>query len=133
MIGEKRQRHHAGVVHDHVDASVGVDGVLARRLNLGHIGDVRNVGGAFEAGGPDAFEYLVQGVDADVHAEDLRPTGGTLLRNQLAEAAGRARHDNDLVLQVLRHTFSYQVARYAATTGSSSSGVAPCMISASAP
>ena len=133
MIGEKRQRHHAGVVHDHVDATVGVDGVLARRLDLSYVGDVRNVGGAFEAGGADAFEYLVQGVRADVDADDLRATGGTFFRDQLAEAAGCAGHDNDLVLQVLRHTFSYQVARYAATMGSSSSGVAPCMISASAP
>ncbi len=133
VVGEERQRHHTCVVHNHVDGAVSVDGVSGRGLDLDHVGDVCDMRGGLETRGPDTLENLVQAFGVDVHTDDPRATGGALFRNQLAEAAGCAGHDDDLVLQVLRHSSHGCTARYAATTGCSSSGVAPCMITASAP
>jgi len=50
VVGEIGQRHHAGVVHEHVDRTVSVDSLLRRRFDLRHIRHIRNMSRAFEAG-----------------------------------------------------------------------------------
>ena len=105
MVGEIGQRHHAGVVHEHVDGAESVQGVPCRRFDLSHVRHVGNMNRAVEAGGPNALENLVQALSVDVHADDLRATGSALFGNQLAEAATRTGDDDDLVLQVLRLTY----------------------------
>jgi len=52
VVGEIGQRHHAGVVHEHVDRAESVESVLRRRFDLRHICHIRNMSRAFEAGRP---------------------------------------------------------------------------------
>ena len=103
VVGEERQRHHAGIVHQNVDGPEGRDRTCGRGLELRHIGDIGHLGDALAACGGDAGDGLVEIVGVDVDADHRGAAGRALLRDEPAESATGAGDDDDFVGQVLRH------------------------------
>ena len=73
-------------------------------LHLLDVGDVGDVRGARQAGLADPVEDRRKVLGTDVYADHAGSGGGTLLGDQFAESTAGTGDDDDLVLQVLRHS-----------------------------
>lgn len=100
--GKRRERHDAGIVHQDVDASPSVDRGLRKGchgVTVGHVQHLRQ-------GGTSCVSNLRgNGLDTSQAActQQYFPTGGAKLSSDaLADAAGGASDQNDLVHGVLR-------------------------------
>jgi len=102
-LTEERQRHHAGVVHHHVDASETRDRRRDQRphvVDRGHVGPDRD---RLATRGGDRGGRLPHRLFVDVGADELRAACTGLRGQQTAEARARAGSgdDDDLVPDVI--------------------------------
>ena len=102
----------ARVVHEHVEASVGVDGLLDHRLGRGEVAHVVAVGDGLAARRLDLLDDFVGraqiGSDAvsgatEIVHDDLRAMGGQHQGVLATDAAAGAGHDANAVFAEVGH------------------------------
>ena len=93
-------RHHAGVVEDHVDAAVLLDGGVDQRLDLRRIGYVGGTCGRLAAASRNLLDEHLQPLDAPRPQHHRCPALGEISRGRFAQTAAGAGDDDDLARDV---------------------------------
>ncbi|MCY1532766.1 hypothetical protein D9M68_680550 [compost metagenome] len=98
---QRRQRHHARVVDQHVDAAEGLDGGGGELFQIGALGHVGGDGDGFAAGLADLGDDLVEPVGAAGREHHLGAARGQVARRRFAQAAAGTGDDGNLALDVV--------------------------------
>ena len=113
VIGEVGQRHHPGVVDEHVHSTEGAHRLSHGGLQRGQIGDVGHLGQCLCPGGGDPGGHFIQPLARDVDTDHPGPVRRAFLRDQAAESAGRTGDHDDLAGQVCGHDFPSRATGFA--------------------
>ena len=100
---ERRERHQAGVVDDHVDAPVRLHGAVDEALDLGalgHVGPHDRVASQRQLVG-----QRLKPVEAPRAQHQLRPVLRQPARGGFSEPAARPGDDDDFILDAFAHEF----------------------------
>jgi len=89
----------AGVVHDNIDAAVGLHRGVDHRLDLFGVRDVGDRGHGVATVGVDGVDRLGDGGFVDVVDDDGAALAGEALGDGSADALTCARHDDDLAVE----------------------------------
>jgi hypothetical protein len=93
-------RHDAGVVEDHVDTAVLVDGTVHERLDLGRIGYVCDERGCLSSSLRELIDQRLQSVGAPRSQHDSRAALSQVARRCFTQTTAGPGNDDDLARDV---------------------------------